>query len=143
MKAKSAKAKGKRLEQHVAAAYRHYDIDESARPMPMSGAMSHFKGDIFKREDYQYIDECKNQERVSLWKWWEQAKSQAQGFRTPVLHISANFRPILTVIELETYMNLRKQVKDLEDLLAKAEQSAATIAATDESKTIQTVIDNN
>ena len=117
MKARSAKAKGRRLEAKVAAGYRHFEIDPTARPMPMSGAMAHFKGDVWKKDDYYYLDECKNTERVQLWKFWEQAKSQAGSNRTPVLHISANNRPILTVIEFEEYLNLRKQVLDLERTL--------------------------
>lgn len=117
MKARSAKAKGKRLEQKVSAAYRHYAIDETARPMPASGAFTHFKGDVWKKDDYEYLDECKNQERVQLWTWWAQASIEAGLNRVPVLHISANHRPVLTVLALEDYMNLRKQVKDLEGII--------------------------
>ena len=113
----SKKSKGNRLEYKVAEAYRHYDIDKQATRMPMSGAMTHFKGDIWKPNDYEYVDECKNQEKVSIWKWWEQAKSQSSGARIPVLHISGNYRPVLTIMEMETYFNLRKTIKDLEEQL--------------------------
>lgn len=116
----SRKAKGNRLERKVAGLYRHYDIDPKATRMPMSGAMSHFKGDIWKPDDYYYVDECKNSERVKLWGWWTQAVDQATANRIPVLHISANNRPILTVISAETYFDLRKEIKDLEKLLEEA-----------------------
>lgn len=125
MKAASAKAKGKRLEQKVAAAYRHYEIDETARPMPASGAFTHFPGDIWKRNDFEYLDECKNQEKVKLWEWWGQTTSQASGNRIPILHVGGNFRPILTVMSLEDYMNLRKTIKDLENKCAILEQQGA------------------
>lgn len=111
------KQKGNRLERKVAEMYRHYDIDPKATRMPMSGAMTHFKGDIWKPSDYEYVDECKNSERIRLWEWWEQAESQALASRIPVLHISSNFRPILTVISAETYFNLRKTIRDLEEKL--------------------------
>ena len=107
MKARSAKAKGNRLEQAIAKAYRYYKIDETAKRMPTSGAMAHFKSDIFKQFDYQWRDECKNQERVQFWSWWEQASNQASVGEHPVLHISANHRPIVTCLRMEDYMTLR------------------------------------
>lgn len=116
----SRKAKGNRLERKIAQKYREHDIDPKATRMPMSGAMSHFKGDIWKPDDYYYVDECKNSERVKLWQWWAQAVDQATNSRIPVLHISANNRPILTVISADTYFDLRKEIKDLEKLLEEA-----------------------
>lgn len=114
MKPASKKAKGNRLEYKVAELYRRYDIDKKATRMPMSGAMANFKGDIHKPNDYEWVDECKNQEKVSLWKWWNQTISQAKGMQKPVLHIGGNYRPILTVMRIEDYMDLRKTIKDLE-----------------------------
>lgn len=96
-KAKSKKAKGTKLENKIAELYRRYKIDETARRMPLSGAMAHFKSDIYKRFDLEWVDECKNHETISFNKFWEQASSQA-GLRSPVLHISGNYRPIITVI---------------------------------------------
>ena len=113
----SKKAKGSRLEREVATAYRHYQIDEKATRMPMSGAMTHFRGDIWKPNDYEYLDECKNSEKVKLWEWWNQTKEQASGARIPILHISRNDSPVLTVMAMETYMNLRKEIKDLQEEL--------------------------
>lgn len=112
--AKGRKEKGSRAERKVAEAYRRYGIDPQATRMPMSGAMAWHKGDINKPNDYQYVDEVKCQETVKFWAFWEQTVSQATNNRTPVLHITANNRPILTVITLEEYMNLRKTIKDLE-----------------------------
>jgi hypothetical protein len=118
----SRKAKGNRAERKVAEAYRHYDIDPKATRMPMSGAMTHFKGDIWKPDDYAYVDEVKNQEKINFWKWWEQAESQASSGRVPLLHVTSNNRPILTVMKLETYMDLRKEIKDLEAIIAEMEK---------------------
>lgn len=117
MKLKSAKSKGSRLENKVAGAYRHYGIDKDAKRMPLSGGFSHFPGDISKPNDYQFLDECKNSERVQLWEWWNQTSEQA-GNRIPVLHISRNHSPILTVMRMEDYMQLRKTIKDLEQIVA-------------------------
>lgn len=114
---RSAKQKGNRAERKVAEAYRRYEIDPKASRMPMSGAMQHFKGDIWKPNDYEFVDEVKCAETVKFWQWWAQAESQADGARIPILHITANHRPILTVMDLDTYLDLRKQIKDLEKTL--------------------------
>lgn len=108
------RAKGNRAERKVAEAYRRYGIDPKATRMPMSGAMTHFKGDIWKPNDYQYVDEVKCQETVKFWKWWQQAEEQASVGRIPVLHITANNRPILTVLDMDTYMDMRRTILDLE-----------------------------
>jgi len=80
----------------------------------MSGAMSHFKGDIWKPNDYGWVDEVKCQETVKFWAWWAQAEAQASGVQEPLLHITRNNSPILTTMRLEAYMNLRKTIIDLE-----------------------------
>lgn len=119
VKPRSAKAKGNRLEREVAKAYVKYGIDETATRMPMSGAITNMKGDIYKRYDFEYVDECKQQERIQLWKWWDQATVQATGQQKPVLHVSSNYRPILTVTRLEDWMELRAYQKQLNKLLEK------------------------
>lgn len=103
--AATRKAKGSRLEHKVSERYRHYKVDETARRMPMSGAMTHFKGDIYKRYDYEWVDECKNHEKINLGKFWDQTTAQSP-MRTPVLHVSANFRPIITLIRQEDFESL-------------------------------------
>ncbi len=113
--AKGRKEKGSRAERKVAEAYRHYGIDPQATRMPMSGAMAWHKGDINKPNDYRYVDEVKCQETIKFWPFWEQAVSQATNERIPILHITSNNRPIVTVMSLETYMDLRKTIMDLEE----------------------------
>lgn len=118
----SKRAKGNRAERKVAEAYRRYNIDKKATRMPMSGAMAWHKGDINKPDDYQYVDEVKCQERIQIWKFWEQAEEQATLNRIPVLHITGNNRPILTVVNMETYMDLRKTIIDLEEKIKELEK---------------------
>ena len=113
----SKKAKGKRAEKKVADAYRHYGIDRHARPMPASGAIPGLKGDVFKRDDYGWVDEVKNQETTSIWKWLDQAQSQAIGLQKPVLHFTRNNSPIYSVLRMEDYMDLRAKEKQLDKLL--------------------------
>jgi Holliday junction resolvase len=109
MKARSAKAKGSRLEKRVAEEYRKIGIE--AWRMPLSGAVSHMKGDIRKKTYDGWVDECKNAETVKLREWWQQTLDQ-RGKAEPVLHISANHRPIITVIRSDKYYDLMKELDD-------------------------------
>lgn len=115
--AKGRRQKGKRFERDIAALYRHHHIDDTAQPMPMSGALEFHKGDILKKQDNEFVDECKNAETVKLWDWWKQAKSQARGLQIPVLHIKRNLTEPVTVISTDTYFQLRLELKQLREQL--------------------------
>src|ERR1700722_14807854 len=117
MKAAGKRQKGKRFEREIAALYRHHHIDDTAQAMPMSGAMEFHKGDILKKNDHEFADECKNQETTKIWEWWEQAKSQAYGEQKPILHIKRNLSAPLTVVSTDTYFQLRLEIKQLRELL--------------------------
>jgi len=110
---KSKKAKGNRAEMKVAELYRRYKLFPKAQRMPMSGAMTFHKSDIFKGEADDWSDEVKNQEKVQLWAWWQQAETQAGQFQKPILHITGNYRPMLSVMRIEDYMDLRAELKEL------------------------------
>lgn len=109
MKARSAKAKGSKLERKVAEEYRRIGIE--ARRMPLSGAFTHLKADIFKPVKDGWHDECKNQETVNLRDWWAQT-TRTCGQNEPALHISANFRPIITAIWSDTFDNMLIELSD-------------------------------
>lgn len=112
----SKKAKGSRLEKQIAAAYRSTGLFPKAQRMPMSGAMQFNKGDIFKGVADEFVEECKNQEKVQIWKFWDQAVDQCNGLEKPVLHISGNYRPVLTVIRFEDFLDMRLEIKQLRSL---------------------------
>lgn len=114
---RSRKAKGKLLEKEIAALYRHHKIDETAVPMPMSGAMIFHKGDIFKRNDHEFVDECKNNEKLNIWASFAQAESQCSGLEKPVLHFRRNLTQPLTVMRTEDWFQLRAELKQLRDQL--------------------------
>lgn len=115
--AKGRRMKGKRFEREIAALYRHHHIDDTAQPMPMSGAMEFHKGDILKKTDHEFVDECKNQETVKLWEWWGQAKNQARGLQKPVLHIKRNLTEPVTVMSTDTYFQLRLEIQQYREQL--------------------------
>ena len=113
MKTSSAKKKGKRLELKVAQELRKAGFQ--AGRMPLSGADSMLKGDIYCPALPDYHFECKNQERVKLWEWWQIVRDTTG----PVLVISGNHRPIVAVIELEKLIDLIKCEQKLEELYYK------------------------
>jgi hypothetical protein len=102
--AKSKKAKGSKLEKKIAEEYRRIGIE--ARRMPLSGAISHMKSDIWKKTRDGWSDECKNAETVKLKEWWAQTRRDASTFNKPVLHVSANYRPIISIISAEDYYQM-------------------------------------
>lgn len=112
---RSKKAKGKRLEIKLAKAIRDKGLDPNARRMPGSGAFDGFKTDSFNKLPFSF--EAKNQEKVRLWEWWKQAQDQSTIAKPPVLVISGNYRPELAVMDLNTFLDLLKEIKDLEELL--------------------------
>lgn len=115
--AKGRRQKGKKFEREIAALYRHHGIDDTAQPMPMSGAMEFHKGDILKKRDNEFVDECKNQEAVQIWKCWEQAQSQRSGMQRAALHLRRNLTEPITVISTDTYFQLRLEIMQLREQL--------------------------
>jgi len=106
VKVSSIKAKGKRLENKVVSLWRR-KVDKTAIRTPGSGN-GKFKSDIFNN---YFMIECKNQEKVKLWEWWQQARKEGSNFKPPVLCISGNHRPILAVMDIEDWLNLVKEAK--------------------------------
>jgi len=100
--------KGKRLEKKVARLWRQ-KIDKTAVTTPGSGSGDWYKEDVFTN---YFSIECKNQERVSLWKFWDQIRNAGKtGNKPPVLMISGAYRPILAVMDIEDWLNLVKEAK--------------------------------
>ena len=106
MKPRSAIQKGKRLEQKIASEWRK-KIDGFAVRMAGSGS-GYMKGDVYNK---LFSIEAKNQEKVKLWEWWEQTRSQVQFNKPPVLMISGNYRPILVCMDLNDWLDLVKEAK--------------------------------
>ena len=109
MKARGKKQKGSRLERQFARLIRTSGADKGAKRMPLSGAFEGLKSDIFTTLPYSF--ECKNQERIQLWKWWEQTTEQAHYAKAPILVVSGNHRPILCVLKAEDLLTLIKETK--------------------------------
>lgn len=113
MKAAYKKIKGAKLERKVASLIRQKGLDDGARRMIGSGAFDNYKSDIFT--NLPLTIECKNQERVNLWEFWDQAKSVAKPLKPACLVVSGNFRPVLAIVDIDTLLNLLLEIKQLNE----------------------------
>ena len=107
MKPQSAKAKGRRLQQETRQTLiEELDIhpeDIESRSMGAGGE------DLIMaraaRAKFPYSVECKNQEKVNVWKSYEQAKANCGDYE-PVLFMKKNNSKPLVVVDAEFFVNL-------------------------------------
>lgn len=113
MKTSSCKAKGRRLQSWVAGKISSYlgipfkkDGDIDVRPMGQSGCDIILRGKA--KELFPYSIECKNQERVNVWKAWEQAVKNSGEGEKPLLFIGKNRHDALVIQRAEDWFEERK-----------------------------------
>jgi len=113
MNTQSAKAKGRKLQQWVrdaiVSACKLQADDVQSRSMGASGE------DIMlsptARARFPFSIECKNQERISIWKFYEQAKSNSE-VHEPLLIIKRNNHEPLAVVNARYFIeNACKSVR--------------------------------
>lgn len=102
------KEKGRKLELKFAKMLREYGLDKNASRMPLSGGSWAFRSDIKTTLPYRF--ECKNQETVRIWEWWDQTYEQ-RGYKTPVLVFSGNYRPIMVAMLADDFLAILKSEK--------------------------------
>ena len=112
----NAKQKGNRFERQVAKQINNKFENANCRRTPLSGGMS-FKGDILSINDNSIISEfsfeCKNQEKLNIWKAIKQAKNDAPQRAMPVVVFTRNFETEYACIEFEDFLNILKELEDL------------------------------
>lgn len=114
MKGKSAKQKGKELEDHIADQIVALGIDPKARRDGASGAGNREKGDIITSMMVlgQNVGiEAKNHKTIHIPEWWRQTKKLESLGREPVLAFKQYGEPMgetKVVIYLETFLRLSK-----------------------------------
>lgn len=108
------KRKGKRLEHKFAKMIRRKGLDPKAKRMVLSGGDWAFPSDIYTNLPFMF--ECKNQERVSFWAWWDQAKAQEKIHKPAILVFSGNYRPVMVAMEGDTFLNLLLELKEYKEL---------------------------
>jgi len=127
MKAKSRKNKGSRFEKYLLERIRA-EIDARAYHPKGSGAGDE-KGDIVI-PSHNIVIEAKNQKKIDLLKWWEQAQNEVFN-ENPVLAIrnpkKAEFKETFIVIELEHFLELlnsAQEEKEIQFALSYSQRSA-------------------
>ena len=107
MKARSAKNKGKRLQNilrdKLIELYPKLSNDISSQIMGMTGEDIVLTPHAKKVLPYSF--ECKNVEKLNVWKSFEQCKNNA-GDSTPVLVIKKNRQTPKVVMELDEWLNI-------------------------------------
>lgn len=120
MKSASKKAKGKALEKWVASELRRSGADPDAQPMPLSGALQFFKGDIRTRLGYHI--ECKNQETWKPKEWLRIAESQRGQNEVPLVIMKSNFEQPVALLPAADLINLIAELEGTWDTIKKLRQ---------------------
>ena len=110
MKTRSAKNKGKRLQNQV-----RDQLLENFKQLEPDDIKSTTMGE--SGEDIQlspaarklipYAIECKNQEKLNVWAAWEQAKENCKSYK-PLVVMSRNRQETLVVMRLDDLISLHK-----------------------------------
>ena len=103
----NANKKGKRFELKIAKDLaKRFKTD--IKRTPNSGGLS-FKGDILTTSGIlsEYSWECKNQEKLNIWKALEQSEGDARGtLKTPVVVFTKNFEKDYIALQYDDFVNI-------------------------------------
>ena len=115
MGGKSSQQKGKRFEREIAKQI-NKKFETNVRRTPLSGGLN-FKGDIICIDDNSIISEfsweCKNQEKLNIWKALEQSRNDAPQRKMPVVVFTKNHERDYVALEFEDFLNIIKELEDL------------------------------
>ena len=123
MKPKSAKAKGRNLQNLVRNKLRHIFVDlwtkipsleyDDIKSQTMGMGGEDIVLSPLAKKFIPYSFECKNTERLNLWKSLEQCEGNSED-RSPVLVIKKNRSKVYAVIEFDEFIELIKETPCLE-----------------------------
>ena len=113
MKTSSAKAKGRRLQQHfMKLLIEKLNIDpEDIESRSMGAGGEDLIMSKAARDKFPYSVECKNQERLNIWTAWEQANNNS-GVYDPIIVIKRNGVQPLVVLDAENFLDYVKEFND-------------------------------
>lgn len=108
MKTASAKAKARRLQNQIAELIRqHFNLDEAdVKPAVMGESGADIKLSSVGRAAFPFAVECKNQERLNIWKALEQAEANTEDGLGPVLIFKRNRSRVYIALEFEKFLDL-------------------------------------
>ena len=111
MKTRSAKAKGRRLQQHVRTVLleKNPELEEDDIKVAIMGESGEdIKFSPAARKQIPYSIECKNVEKLNIWAALEQAEENANE-HMPVLVFRRNHSKTYAVVEFEHFVELVKK----------------------------------
>ena len=109
----NANKKGKRFELQVAK-YLSKEFDSEIRRTPNSGGLS-IKGDIMATQGIlsEFNWECKNQEKLNIWKALEQSANDCIGsHKQPLVVFTKNFEKDYVALRLQDFTQLLLELED-------------------------------
>ena len=110
----NANKKGKRFELQVAK-YLSKEFETTIRRTPNSGGLS-IKGDIMATQGIlsEFNWECKNQEKLNIWKALEQSRNDCIGsHKEPLVVFTKNFEKDYVALELKDFVQLLLELEQL------------------------------
>ena len=99
---KHKKKKGSDFEREIAKDLQV--LDPNAKRMVLSGAVKGLETDIWTKLPFAF--ELKRQERLNLYRAFQQAIIQSIGGRVPVLVVKSSNKPTLACMKWEDWLNL-------------------------------------
>jgi len=112
----NSQKKGKRFELSISK-YLSKIFNSKISRTPNSGGLS-LKGDILCTDDNSILSkfnwECKNQEKLNIWKALEQSRNDCIGsHKEPLVVFTKNFEKDYLACELETFVQLLLELEQL------------------------------
>jgi hypothetical protein len=107
MNIRTAKARGRRLQDYVAQMIQvNFGISVSdARPAIMGENGMDIKLSTAARMQFPFAVECKNQEKLSIWKALEQSEKNSEGL-APLLVFKRNHSKVYVALDFETFIGI-------------------------------------
>ena len=110
----NSQKKGKRFELQVAK-YLSKEFETLIRRTPNSGGLS-IKGDIMATQGIlsEFNWECKNQEKLNIWKALEQSRNDCIGsHKEPLVVFTKNFEKDYIALELKDFVQILLELEQL------------------------------
>ncbi len=111
MKTSSAKAKGRRLQDHVVKKLmEHYTQLQPGdiRPAIMGESGEDIKQSPFARSILPFSIECKNQEKINIWSALEQAEENCPDNQNPAVVFKRNRSEVYITLKLDDLLEILK-----------------------------------
>ena len=111
----NSKDKGNRFEREIAKQLSK-KFNTKAQRTPLSGGMD-LRGDLIVLEQrsilFNVSFECKNQERLNIWKALHQCENDCERGKDPVVVFTKNHENTYAAMRFEDWCNLVKELEDL------------------------------